>query len=58
MAKSVSGYGMVGTGYTGDERGVAYERSKEPSEFGLPENYSDPDDYRPKSPPSDMVIGP
>jgi len=40
------------------EIGVAFERSRQPSEFGLPENYSDPDDYRPKSPPCDKLIGP
>lgn len=28
----------------------------EPSEFGLPENWEDPDAYRPKAPPMDKPI--
>lgn len=28
----------------------------EPSEFGLPEGYQSPDDYRPKAPPMDKPI--
>jgi hypothetical protein len=39
------------------EIGVAYERSKEASEFGLPENCSDPTDYRAKAPACEKVIG-
>lgn len=39
------------------EIGVAFDRSRQPSEFGLPENYSDPDDYCGKTPPCERVIG-
>ncbi|WP_165606096.1 hypothetical protein [Mycolicibacter sinensis] len=54
----ISGDGKVGIGYvSGDEIGVAFERSKQASEFGLPETYCDPTDYHGKTPASEKIIG-
>ena len=39
------------------EIGVAYERERQASEFGLPENFDDPNAYRGKTPPCDPIIG-
>jgi hypothetical protein len=52
-----SGYD-VGVGYLGETRiGEAYERSTAESDFGLPENYDDPTEYRPKSPACNRQVG-
>jgi len=55
--KRATGSGGVGLSYTDERYGEAFEREQDESEYGLPEQYSDLNDYRPKSPVCDLVIG-
>jgi hypothetical protein len=58
MRNRQSGDGLVGISFIEETRiGVAYEREREPSEFGLPEGYEDPQAYHGKTPPCDRSIG-
>ena len=57
MMSDSTGY-PVGVGSLGETLiGEAYERASQASEFGLPEGYVDPTDYRGKTPPCDADIG-
>jgi hypothetical protein len=52
-----TGNSGVGVSFADVQIGVAYERAREESEFGLPVDYIDPHQYHAKAPEPERIIG-